>query len=98
MDYMDADVAYLLGLIVAQGTLSASDQVRQLTIEFPYPSLHLHGETSEFDQETEISLGLHNVRSRLVNLLHLVIARWDPYTKSLDYASVITGNDNVGRI
>jgi len=49
MDYMDADVAYLLGLIVAQGTLSASDQVRQLTIEFPYPSLHLHGETSEFD-------------------------------------------------
>jgi len=69
MDYMDADVAYLLGLIVARGTLTASEQVRQLTIEFPYSSLRLHGETSEFDQETEISLGLHNIRSRLVNLL-----------------------------
>jgi len=69
MDYMDADVAYLLGLIVARGTLTASEQVRQLTIEFPYSSLHLHGETSEFDQETEIYLGLHNIRSRLVNLL-----------------------------
>ncbi len=28
----------------------------------------------------------------------LVIARWDPYTKSLDYASLITGDDNVGRV
>jgi hypothetical protein len=69
MDYMDADVAYLLGLIVARGSLTTSEQVRQLTIEFPYSSLRLHGETSEFDQETEISLGLHNIRSRLVNLL-----------------------------
>jgi hypothetical protein len=56
MDYMDADVAYLLGLIVARGTLTPSEQVRQLTIEFPYSSLRLHGETSEFDQETEIYL------------------------------------------
>jgi hypothetical protein len=69
MDYMDADVAYLLGLIVARGSLTTSEQVRQLTIEFPYSSLRLHGETSEFDQETEKSLGLHNIRSRLVNLL-----------------------------
>jgi len=28
----------------------------------------------------------------------LVIARWDPVTKNLDYASLITGDDNVGRI
>jgi hypothetical protein len=28
----------------------------------------------------------------------LVIARWDAVTKNLDYASLITGDDNVGRI
>lgn len=69
MDYIDADVAYLLGLIVARGTLVESEQVRQLVIEFPYSSLQLRGESSEFDQETEISLGLHSIRSRLVDLL-----------------------------
>lgn len=69
MDYIDADVAYLLGLIVARGTLVEREQVRQLIIEFPYSSLHLRGESSEFDQETEISLGLHSIRSRLADLL-----------------------------
>ena len=28
----------------------------------------------------------------------LIIARWDPTTNSLDYASLVTGDDNVGRI
>ncbi len=69
MDYIDADVAYLLGLIVARGTLKETESVRQLIIEFPYSSLQLKGETSEFDQESEISLGLHSIRNRLVDLL-----------------------------
>lgn len=69
MDYMDADVAYLLGMTVARGTLVQSEQVRQLIIEFPYSSLHLLGESSEFDQETEIILGLHSIRNRLLDLL-----------------------------
>lgn len=69
MDYIDADVAYLLGLIVARGTLIETEHVRRLVIEFPYKSLQLVGDASKFEQETEISLGLHHIRNRLVELL-----------------------------
>lgn len=37
-DYIDADVSYLVGLIIARGTLSESHGIRQLTIQFPYSS------------------------------------------------------------
>ena len=35
VDYIDADVAYLLGLITARGELSESNGVKQILIEFP---------------------------------------------------------------
>ncbi|MEJ5251624.1 MAG: hypothetical protein WHX60_07050 [Armatimonadota bacterium] len=69
MDYMDADVAYLSGLIVARGTLTEAPAVRQVVIDFPYSTLKLQGNDAEYDQETEILLGLHTIRKRLVDLL-----------------------------
>lgn len=69
MDYMDADVAYLLGLIVARGTLTEAPAIRQIVIGFPYSTLKLQIEGTEYDQETEILLGLHSIRKRLMDLL-----------------------------
>ena len=36
IDYIDADVAYLLGLITARGKISEDSDVRRIIIEFPY--------------------------------------------------------------
>ncbi len=68
-DYIDGDVAYLLGLVVARGTLLETPQVRQLTIEFPFRNLTAEGIKSKFDQETAIRLGLADIRERLLELL-----------------------------
>ena len=68
-DYIDGDVAYLAGLIVGRGTLSESEAVRSLTIQFPHTSLEMEGVSSTFDQQTAIQLGLMEVRERLLELL-----------------------------
>lgn len=69
MDYIDADMAYLLGLIVARGRLIEAPSVRQIVVEFPYSTLRLHGVHTEYHQETEILLGLHSIRQQLMDLL-----------------------------
>jgi hypothetical protein len=71
-DYIDADVSYLLGLIMARGTIINSQEghnIRQLTIEFPKSSLEVKGINLTFDQDTSIKLGLLNIRERLTELL-----------------------------
>lgn len=68
-DYIDGDVAYFLGLIIGRGTISDSQGIRQLTIEFSYSSLRVQGISSDFDQETAIRLGLSEIRERLLDLL-----------------------------
>lgn len=69
LDYMDADVAYLMGLIMARGTLHEAHGIRQITIEFPFSTLHVKGLTESYDQETSIRLGLSDIRERLLELL-----------------------------
>lgn len=68
-DYIDADVSYLMGLIIGRGTIIDGGSSRQLSIEFPYTSLQVQGITSSFDQETSIRLGLDDIRERLLDLL-----------------------------
>lgn len=68
-DYIDADVSYLLGLIIGRGTITDANTNRQLLIEFPYTSLQIQGIASTFDQETAIRLGIEDIRERLLNLL-----------------------------
>src|SRR4051812_24557747 len=67
-DYLDADVAYLLGLIVGRGTITEAP-VRQVIIDFPYSSLTVQGLIKEYDQETAIRLGLESIRERLLDLI-----------------------------
>lgn len=68
-DYIDGDVAYLLGLILGRGTISESGGVRKIIIEFPYTSLKVESITTSFDQETAIRLGIESIRERLLDLL-----------------------------
>ncbi|GIL13867.1 MAG: hypothetical protein BroJett038_25870 [Chloroflexota bacterium] len=70
MNYLDADFAYFLGMVIARGTISESGGVRQVTISFPYSSLEAHGITVSVDQETSINLGLVSIRERLLDLLN----------------------------
>ncbi len=72
-DYIDEDVAYLLGLIVGRGTLNESGGQRQIVIEFSYVTLIVEGTTSSFDQADAITVGLVNIQRRLQNLLGVSI-------------------------
>ena len=65
IDYIDADVAYLLGLITARGRISESGGVRQIIIEFPYRSLQVEGISGHYDTDTSIRLGLVQIRERV---------------------------------
>ena len=68
IDYIDADVAYLLGLITARGELSESSGVKQIRIEFPYQSLHVEGISGTFDTNTSIRLGLQQIQERILEV------------------------------
>lgn len=95
-DYMDADVAYLAGLIIGRGTLSEIAGVRQLTIEFSYSSLEAHGIHSTFPLETAIKLGLDSVRERLQELLDTDI-RKVPKSGAVDLVIRFMRNSMVWR-
>ena len=68
IDYIDADVAYLLGLITARGKISESGGIRQIHIEFPYRSLKVDGVAGTFDTNTSIRLGLQKIQERVSEL------------------------------
>lgn len=67
--YLDQDVSYLLGMPVARGELSSSENVHRLVVHFPKGALIAEGETLHFDTEKEIRLGIEKIRERLLELL-----------------------------
>ena len=68
IDYIDADVAYLLGLITARGQISDSGGIKQIVIEFPYRSLQTDSVSGSFDTNASIRLGLQKVQERVLEL------------------------------
>ena len=66
--YIDADFAYLLGLITERGKLSELGGVRQISIEFPYQLLEVQGIEKKFNTSISIRLGLQAIRERILNL------------------------------
>ena len=72
-DYIDEDVAYLLGLIAARGTLSESGGQKQIVIEFSYVNLKIQTTTQSFNQDDAIKLGLLGIQRRLQELLETVV-------------------------
>ena len=69
IDYMDGDVAYLLGMLVARGELSSSENVYRIIVHFPKGNLIAQGENLHFDIDKEIRLGIEKIRERLLELL-----------------------------
>jgi hypothetical protein len=71
IDYLDADVAYLLGLIVARGELTESGGVKRIVIEFPFKNLEVEGVEKKLVQRDKILLSLDPVIRRIQELADL---------------------------
>jgi len=68
-DYIDADVSYFAGLLIARGEIAEIYGIKQVLLHFPFSSLLLQGrDKKKYDQETSIKLGLNNIRERLQEL------------------------------
>jgi len=60
VDYLDADVAYLVGMITARGTFHQDGDIRRLVIQFPYRLDAMNpvpGTEIPVDRETALRLG-----------------------------------------
>jgi len=72
-DYIDPDVAYLLGMIVARGTFHEEGDIRRLIIQFPYRldtmPLLPNSNLRNIDRETALRVSLDDIRNRLNQLL-----------------------------
>ena len=68
IDYLDSDVSYLLGLLIARGELLATENVYRIVAHFPKGSLIAQGERAKFDTDKEIRLGIEKIRERINEL------------------------------
>ncbi|RLG16978.1 hypothetical protein DRN63_03510 [Nanoarchaeota archaeon] len=68
IDYLDVDVAYLLGLLVARGEFSESGGVKRIVIEFPFRNLEVEGIKEKIVQKDQILLSLRKVTRRINEL------------------------------
>jgi len=68
-DYMDEDVAYLLGLIYARGSFSESGNERVLLIELEYKNLEASTPSSTYNVDDAVAIALSTINSRLYELL-----------------------------
>ena len=96
IDYIDADVAYLLGLITARGTISESGGVRQIIIEFPYRSFEVQGISKTFDVNTSIQVGLIPIQKRISEVTGADVSIDIKYN-SVDLVLRFSGNTMVWR-
>ena len=96
IDYLDGDVAYLLGLLVARGELVSSENVYRMIVHFPKGNLLAQGVKIQFDTEKEIRLGMEKVRERLVELLGADIQTVNT-TDGLDLIAKMTRNTMAWR-
>ncbi len=67
-DYMDSDVAYLIGSVLARGEIVVADGTLRLIIRYPKGNLLAAGEELQFDTDKEIRLGMEKVRERFLEL------------------------------
>ena len=73
-DYIDTDVAYLVGMIVARGSFHQDGDVRRLVIQFPYrhdAMTPVPGSQISIDRETALRLSLDSIRARISELLEV---------------------------
>lgn len=73
-DYLDPDVAYLLGLIAARGRFHVEGDIRRLIIDFPFRLFEARppkGSKLRFNVPQEVRLCLDDVRNRINELLEV---------------------------
>jgi len=73
-DYLDEDVAYLVGMIVARGSFHQDGDVRRLVIQFPYrldAMTPVPGSQANMNRETALRLSLDGIRARITELLEV---------------------------
>jgi hypothetical protein len=76
VDYIDADVAYLLGMILARGTFVESPRDRRLIIGLPFRNETLNvpdGYSTKWNVGTENTKALNVIRNRVNELLEVNI-------------------------
>ena len=71
-DYLDCDVAYLLGLLVARGTFYAKFGLPRLAIDFPNEILY--PKESSLGVESELRMALVDARARIDELLEPTVS------------------------
>jgi len=70
IDYLDEDVAYLLGLIIARGRIIDRGDDKKIILDFPFKSLEVEG----FNQKEKIAQTVHRkIRGRIQELASLPI-------------------------
>lgn len=67
-NYLDPDMAYVLGLIVARGTLYESGSDKRVVIEFPYKNLEAEGIKKKYNQSEHLRFSLNQIRERIYEL------------------------------
>jgi hypothetical protein len=76
-DYLDPDVAYLLGLITARGQFYVDRDIRRIVINFPYRLFNAkppQNSKLKFDIPTEMRICLDDVRNRINELLEVNVS------------------------
>ncbi len=68
IDYLDEDLAYFLGLLVARGQMSQSGRLRTIVIDFPFRNLEVHGIKKSYTQKNEFAVGLNKSINRISEL------------------------------
>ena len=61
IDYLDEDVAYLLGLLTGRGTISESNGATIMIIEFPYSYI----QTDDISEKDKLIGSLNKIRNRI---------------------------------
>jgi len=73
IDYIDEDVAYLLGMIFARGRFSEDGRLKTLEIEIEYKNLEAEGLKTVFNQKDQLILSVSKIRDRINELLDVDI-------------------------
>jgi len=64
-NYLDPDMAYVLGLIIARGSLYSGSGGNKIVIEFPFRNLEAIGQTRSYNQKEQMEHSLHQIRERI---------------------------------
>lgn len=92
-NYLDLDVAYLLGMVCARGTFHVEGDIRRLTIDFPFKitELEMSNLPGKVNREAAIRLALDEIRNCINQLLEVNVDL-EPTKHKVQLRAVFTKN------